>query len=291
MKTKTLFFSMALGCCAATVVAQQVPNGDFENWYTPAGASYQDPVDWITLNAETSVVPGMGLACTQGSPGQAGSSHYMTATTRQGAGLGLVPSLVVAGNTTTHKPGFPYAFRPTALTGQVAYGGTSDSCGITVYLTKWIEASHSHAPVGTGTKSWSWPPSMDWVPFTIGITYVSNEVPDSAFIVISSNLNPPTAGNYINVDNLAFSFPVGVAEHDAAAIQVYPSPATDLLHVGTDRAMARVTLLDITGRTVLVQPETGNMAQVDVADLKQGRYLVQVEMQDGKRIVRSFVKE
>ncbi|MBS1936956.1 MAG: T9SS type A sorting domain-containing protein [Bacteroidetes bacterium] len=293
MKTKPPIIFMAINCMVANVAAQQVPNGNFENWYTPAGASYQDPADWITLNAETSVVPGMGLACTQGSPGMEGSSYYMTATTRAGAGLGTVPSVVVAGNTTTHKPGFPFAYKPDDLIGFMMYGGTNDSSGITITLTKWNASGGFHGIVGMGTvTSGAFPGmAMDWVGFQIPITYYNLQTPDSAFIVISSNLNPPTVGNFISVENLAFTYPTGVAEHDAAAIQVYPSPATDLLHVGTDRAMARVTLLDITGRTVLVQPETGNMAQVDVADLKQGRYLVQVEMQDGKRIVRSFVKE
>ena len=142
--------------CLAGAASAQIPNGGFENWITPPGASYQDPVGWITFNAITTLEGGQP-SCAQGTPGAVGSS-YATVTT-QGTAFGPIQGIISVGDNNGNT-GFAYTNRPAAFTGQYQYGIQSGDQGmITAVLTKWVASDDSSHTVGaavvqiTGTQS------------------------------------------------------------------------------------------------------------------------------------------
>jgi hypothetical protein len=287
MKSPLLGITCMFACLAGAASAQ-IPNGGFENWITPPGASYQDPVGWITFNAITTLEGGQP-SCAQGTPGAVGSS-YATVTT-QGTAFGPIQGIISVGDNNGNT-GFAYTNRPAAFTGQYQYGIQSGDQGmITAVLTKWVASDDSSHTVGaavvqiTGTQS-------GWQVLNQSFQYLTGETPDSAFVFVASSLNSPVAGSFIKVDDLGFGgTSTGLPELDAVALQVYPSPVASRLNVVAGAPMNELTILDMTGRTVLHQVVSASDAVMNVADLEDGRYLVRILMKNGKQYVRSFVKQ
>src|SRR5690606_592548 len=129
-----------------------------------------------------------------------------------------------------------------------------------------------------------------WSNLNIPITYFSAATPDSAFIAVSASLTAPQAGSFVKVDDLGFGVSTAVAEAHATALKLFPSPATDVLHIAAAQRIADVQVLDMAGRTVIRQGAATAQLQLNVANLHEGRYLVQLVMADGERLVRPFVK-
>ena len=287
MKHSLLLSSLAVACIAGTASAQ-IPNGGFENWVTPAGTTYQDPTGWVTFNNLTSL-GGASASCEQGSPGAVGA-HYATVTTRSTT-FGAIPGIISVGSSTGNT-GFAYTSRPGSLTGQWQYGiQAGDSGMVVVALTKWDPTGDSARVVGgavaiaTGTLS-------GWHAINSAFVYQTTETPDSAFVLVASSIGTAVVNSFIKVDDLGFSgSSTGIAEAEASTLQVYPSPVKDCLNLSSGVAMGGLTVVDVTGRTVMQQAANGTNAVMNVDALQHGRYLVVVHMADGKQYVRSFVKE
>ncbi len=276
---------VALGVFCAGSSLAQVPNGGFENWSTVG--TYMDPAGWITFNSITSLAGAMP-SCEQGSPGVVGN-YYATVTTRS-TFFGLFPGIIISGDTA--HTGFAFSSRPTALTGQWQYGiQPLDTGAVIVYLTKWNTTTQHSDSVGGGAAQLLGSLS-GWHPMDIPITYISASTPDTAYVIVASSLNAPVEGSFIKVDALGFGVSTGVAQLDQVPnLRIWPSPAMDVVNVAAEDPIADVDILDLTGRSMFHKALGGSQATLDVADLPTGRYLMQVHMVDGRRQVRSFIKQ
>ena len=289
MKTRILLTSLAMGGLLVSATAQ-IPNGGFENWVTPSGANYQDPVGWITFNALTTLEGGQP-SCAQGSPGAVGS-YYATVTT-QGSAFGAIPGIISVGDNATGNTGFAYTSRPQAFTGQWQYDiEPGDGGMIAVVLSKWSTSDDSAHTVGAAVAQVTGALGGGWHPLNVAFTYQTNEDPDTAYVVVTSSMDSPVPGSFIKVDDLGFGNATsGIAEQDPMALRLYPSPASTRLNVSASAPMNGLDIMDMTGRTVMHQGVGAADAVLNVADLDHGRYLVRVLMKNGKEYVRSFVKE
>jgi hypothetical protein len=74
------------------------------------------------------------------------------------------------------------------------------------------------------------------------------------------------------------SLVTGIAERDAAAITVYPNPATDMLVVELPALTGRTEfqLFDATGRLVLERTLTTTREAIAVATLPTGAYTARI---------------
>ena len=81
---------------------------------------------------------------------------------------------------------------------------------------------------------------------------------------------------------------VGLDELVKDDLQVYPNPASSMITV-ENALNANIHILDLTGKQVMAI-ENNNGTQLNVADLTNGIYIVQVES-DGKISTGRFVKE
>lgn len=282
-----LLLPIAIGVlCAGTSLAQ-VPNGGFENW-TDMG-TYLDPDGWITFNGLTSLA-GASPSCEQGSPGAVGN-YYATVTT-QNTAFGVIQGILTTGDGTTGQTGFAFSSRPAAFTGKWQYGIQPQDTGlVVVYLTKWNNATQNSDSVGGGAVQLLGSLS-GWQNMNIPITYFSSADPDTAFVMIASSLNAPVEGSFVKVDDLSLGISTGVAQLDQVpGLRIWPSPATDEVNVAAADPISAVNVMDLTGRTVLTKAMGAAQATLVVADLPPGRYLMQVNLIDGRRQVRSFIKQ
>lgn len=285
MKHKLLLIGTIAALSSATALAQ-IPNGGFETWNTVG--TYQDPAQWITFNALTSLA-GAQPSCAQGSPGAVGS-YYATVTTRNTA-FGMIQGIMTLGDANSGSTGFAYSSRPAALTGKWQYGiQPTDSGFVAIYLTKWNTVTQHSDSVGGGAAT-AIGTLSGWQNLNVPIQYFNAMNPDTAYIIVASSLNSPVEGSFIKIDDLGFGAASAIGELDqVSGLRIFPSLATDEVNVTADSPIADLMVMDLTGRSVLEQAVGAQQASVDVADLSTGRYFLQVRMVDGKRQVRSFVK-
>lgn len=267
----------------------QIPNGGFEDWTTPTGATYMDPDGWNTLNALATLGGGQA-GCEQGSPGAVGS-HYATVTTRNNSFVGILPGLMALG--TQDNPGMAWTTRPATFSAKWQYGiQPQDTGAIVMVFTKWNSATNSSDAIGgiaafaTGTQS-------GWQTLNLPIQYLSPENPDSAFILITSSWgDDATAGSFLKVDALEVSgIATSIAANAAPEMKLYPSPAAGVLNIEAGLPLRLVNVMDMTGKLVMSKGVNASNVQLDVGSLAPGRYLLQYETATGNRGVQMFMKQ
>ena len=277
MKTNLLLIS-AVGLLPFSKVVAQIPNNGFENWTTVG--DHLNPDDWYTSNDQTAA---LGLiSCEKGTPGAVGNAYAKLTSKVLPGTTGVLPGVM--------GTGFAYSGRPAAWNGSVKYDIQSgDQASVTVgfYL--------NGVGIGLGLLGFTGTQSS-WVDFSVPITYADGtSIPDSAAITIGSSGSDAVEGTTISFDDLSFgSFNgnAGVQEVQAAiGLRVYPTLATDVLNLVADQPLAEVDVLDLTGRDLMSQATQAENLALNVSGLNTGRYLVQIRLADGRRLVRSFVKQ
>jgi len=71
---------------------------------------------------------------------------------------------------------------------------------------------------------------------------------------------------------------------------VYPNPSSDILNVQSEQNLELVQLMQLDGRLIRTERANGSVHQLNVADLKQGVYLILVETETGRSISRVVVR-
>ncbi|MBL7962998.1 MAG: T9SS type A sorting domain-containing protein [Flavobacteriales bacterium] len=275
------------GSLLASLMQAQIPNGGFESWASMG--AFQDPTDWVTMNALTFPLSG-DLSCEQGTPGAVGAS-YVKITTRNVTGVGVMDGFIFSGDPTSGLDGFPWTTRPPALNGKWQYNTGTDQAMIFVTLSKWNPGIQDIDVVGTGVVQ-PMGVQASWTNFSIPITYFMVDDPDTARIVIWSSVGATVAGSTISVDDLSFGVSTGMAEATSGPdLNLYPSPAGNMLNVRSTQRLLEVTVLDMSGRAVRQVPMNDLLGTVDVSTLVPGVYVAQVRMADGRLSRRTFVKD
>jgi hypothetical protein len=71
------------------------------------------------------------------------------------------------------------------------------------------------------------------------------------------------------------------------ALSIFPNPSSDQLNIQTDKTLARVTVMSMTGQTLFETTEQ----QVDISNLKTGAYLLRIQTTDHLIGVARFIKK
>lgn len=290
---------LALAVIALTISSAsfgQIPNNGFESW-TNMG-TYSNPDSWSTLNNMTA--PFGVYTCTKGTPGNPGTS-YIKLTSKSVMGMGVIGGIAICGtlDTLSMQPigGFPFASRPANLTGSWQHMIFGSSQGyIDVVLSYWDAGMQMRMPVASAHQVLSGM-AMNWANFTIPLTYVSGQIPDSCIIVMSASGSTPTANDYLWVDNLNFTGTVtGISETNAKSdVQLSPNPAFDQLIIDVSGTVAQQLTLEVfnlMGKQMIRQTPlvAGEKNRLDVSLLPAGSYLMKI-ISDGREVTRTFVKE
>lgn len=245
MRTQALrLSSLFLSGCTALFLTAQIPNGGFEDWSVHDG--YSEPTGWLTYN-EVPTVGGSSVEA--GMPGYPGSFHAVI-TTRSASGGGLPIQGWLSAGSSPSQAGFPYAQRPAALTGQWQHNiQPGDTGQVLVTFSKWDGSATEMVGQGTLEIIGNIP---DWESFSVPITYLSSEAPDTAYIqiVASINFDAPMVGSMIRVDDLAFSGISGIDEPVAGSgLFTLISTAADQIRI-TTTATGTLQFFDTGGRLV-----------------------------------------
>ncbi len=293
---KKYFYLLLALTFAFTISKAQIPNAGFETW-TNMG-TYNNPDSWDCLNSMTS---GMSVyTCQKGTPGNPGTS-YIKLTSKTVTGMGVMPGIAVCGtlDQSTMQPlsGFAFNQRPASLTGKWQHMIFGNSQGfIDVQLTYWDAGLQMSMPVATAHQTLSGM-AMSWATFTIPLTYVSNNTPDSCIIILSASGSNPANNDYLWVDNLSFTGTVaGIKTNDfSSTISVFPIPAVNDITVNLSSLKEKYVTLqisDMQGKLVtqLNKIEVSAKTSIDISALQKGNYMLTVIATEGTGTI-NFIKQ
>ncbi len=101
------------------------------------------------------------------------------------------------------------------------------------------------------------------------------------------NLSPVGLFTRNAIDSLCL--PTAVTEPSAEpAVRVHPNPARDFIRVSGAPELERATILDLTGKVVL---EANGTDRIALTGLRNGAYLLRIEMANSALIHELFIKE
>lgn len=92
--------------------------------------------------------------------------------------------------------------------------------------------------------------------------------------------------DYVKVMGLAY---VSVDENTAQTVSIYPNPAREQVSVMLE-SEAQVSIFDMTGRMVSTMNMAAGQAQLNVSELENGMYFLNIRFADGTTAVSKFVK-
>jgi len=88
---------------------------------------------------------------------------------------------------------------------------------------------------------------------------------------------------------------IGIEDAKASAvdaISIYPNPANSVLNISSEAGLDNVRFYDVTGRMVKQYELKGDFNRaMDIADLNNGIYILQVKMLDGASSSSKFIKK
>ena len=96
--------------------------------------------------------------------------------------------------------------------------------------------------------------------------------------LVYSNINGLACGNFIPN--------IGISESNTNEFELWPNPATDILH--TSISFERVTVYDANGRSIQMMSQPGN--SLDISFLADGFYVLEF-LVDAKRVRKRIVKQ
>lgn len=295
MKTTSLFFALCFGLTVA-VQAQNVPNGNFENWTTYTGSSsagpfsYELPDGWKTTDSISMAFTfGFTHSVVKESSEIQSGSFAMKLTGWSALGS---PAPAAASNgdidisTLTIVKGTPDTVRHATLNGHYRFAPVGgDTCYIMVSLLKWNTTSNQRDTIAYGQFQTDQATSGTvYSPFEVTLGYRSAINPDTMVMLITTSplmLGSGHAGTVMYVDNIFFSGVVGIDEVSSIFkdIRVYPTPAKEVLHIRAElKSPAQITyrIYDLNGRIMtsdLLEPlETA----VDIRQFPAGNYSLQL---------------
>jgi hypothetical protein len=155
---------------------------------------------------------------------------------------------------------------------------------------------------------WEWWDRTSVQAATSGTFYVypipaSGRVADSLSFLTNPGMSPEKGRAYIDTvvnfvaPRIAVQFDLvdftGIRELPALSdkLSVYPNPAKDELYVSLPVSISAVSILDITGKTVMTAEAKDKTAQLNISALNQGLYFVSVKTADGRNAVKRIVVE
>ncbi len=259
----------------------QIPNSGFENWATVG--SYENPTDWATMNASCA---GPFYSCTKSTdhyPVSVGNYSIRvennTSLTQMTGGYGIAITDTMA---YPFQPAFPIIGNPTSLCGYYQYNSmNNDSMFIRiVFFENSIMLGYNTFITGITTSAWT--------SFTLPLTYPAA---DSATLYISayypsSQFDSPKGNSVLYVDNLSFdNLITSVSEQSFKNItfSLFPNPAYDIVNIEIDKTNKvdlTLNIYNVVGTLVKSEIIKQSQRQINVGDLSNGIYMVEIKSEE-----------
>jgi Secretion system C-terminal sorting domain len=280
----TVLFAMTIKANA------QIPNGGFENWTTVG--NYEDPTFWGSTNSYST---GPFYAITKS------TDHYPITvgaySVRIENDIALLPNYSARGFISTGppppSPNFPITGHPTSLTGYYKFAPLN---GDTMFINIQLFKNGSSVSTGEYTSTAS---ASNWTSFNITLSAYTNA--DSGNIILAAYYAPgfnyvPQGNSVLYVDNLNFdnlitSVPEQTSEK--TTFSLYPNPASDIVTLNIDnRNNADLTLniYNVIGALVKSETTIKNNRQINIGDLNNGIYMVEINSNEWSGIQKLIIQ-
>jgi hypothetical protein len=276
--------------CLSTIVlaAQNITNGDFENW-TDNG-TYKVPVGWKT---NTSTFIAFGETVYDTSDAQSGDSAAVVQTILASGTSNYYAGILTNGsirNDSLGLDGTAINYRPESFNGYYKYDAApGDKALVVLYMYRFDAGLNRDSLIASGNARLG--PAATYQQFGFQILNTDSletsfPVPDSYVILITStdSLNSPQPSK-LTIDNLSFEGIVSTPTVlDLADVSVYPNPVVDHFVVNSpNHAISSVVILNAEGRQVqLIEAAPGtNELLVNTNRLSTGFYYAQLQFDNG----------
>jgi hypothetical protein len=268
----------------------QIPNGDFEGWFTPQFASHEEPSSgwWTTLNTLKSIG---GPETVEKTPDAHTGNYAAKLTTRQWGTL-TIPGLLVSGEFDIQNPNFlvqgqPFTDLPLAFKGWFKYAPVSgDSAGIAALLTRWntnLQRRDTLALAALVVMG-SYPA---WTAFDLPFVYLQTGLnPDSILVAMVSsgdgqNFNGQV-GSTLWIDDVSLDYATSQTATSAAPKTTVQLRGQDLwVNVPQVAGACELRIHDLQGHVLRTERLLGGQQRIAL-DLADGIYLA--EIRNGNRI-------
>ncbi len=274
----------------------QIPNSGFENWIPNGGHEY--PTGWTSCNmAGGPSGPPSSYPISKSTdnyPVGLGSYSVKIETNVGAIGLGncghgFIKTALYLGD---WGPAFPITGHPNSFCGYYKFlPQNNDTMMITLYLFQSGTVVASAILTSTSTAT-------NWTPFNIPISSYSTA--DSAEIGFSAFYGKygqypvgPWGNSVMYVDNISFDNLVNSIPEQTFKdnYSIYPNPASDIVTFNinsTNNANFAINIYNINGSLVKSEILKQNQRQINIGDLCNGVYMVEIKSKDwteNKRLI------
>ena len=306
MKPFFYSFTWLLALTAHLASAQNFPNNDLESWSTRNGV--EKPTNWQTTDDILDFITGEpagsfqtgAVAKVTDAHGGAFAAKITTVGVPTNSGSTVpFPGYLALGNRVVLDAsgnvfaGLPYTSRPTQF--QFYYklsgpGAAIDQAGVQVVLTR---TTNGTSQIVGGASTTFTAAASAYTLVTLPLQYSASLLPDSITVyATSANVETPLVGTTLQLDDFSLSGGALAVRADASLqnqllVGPNPSPAGRfVLSSPTEPGLAAapLTVLDVTGRTVVQQPAqaapTGRR-DLDLSALPVGIYVLRLDSKQG----------
>jgi hypothetical protein len=292
MKKFLLILLIALPCA---LPAQQIPNGNFENW--TQSANYADPTGWDTPNYISSTL-GVIIVSKETSIVQNGS---FSAKIQTKSVLGTpVPGLLTLGdfniNLSTFEAtitgGTPFTAKPEALHGYFQYEPVfNDEALIGIIMLKQNGNNWDTIADGNFTTSAN---VLIWTPFTAVLNYSSTETPTHMnIIILSSDRSAPQPNSTLYVDNLTLSYPASVQTISTQSPGIsFSSGYINIMNHNTQKSIQEIEIFNLPGQRLISLNPTDRFENNFIIPFRgypPGIYISKLSFADGSFFTGKFI--
>jgi len=275
----------------------QIPNSGFETWgnyvdnYT--GYVYESPNLWhgslpnnmvhsysIKKYAE-SYPAGTGQYCMKIQPDIPNGVR--------GVGVsGAGPDSMANGKP---KPSFAINYRPASLFlyyKSLPFGGDTIVAMVFFYKNGVVIGNPAFGTTQTVSS---------WTALEVPMTYYTSDVPDSATILFVTGVYTQHSESILYVDNLSFTgFVTSIAEtkSENMILNLYPNPASDKVILNIENPSTddlTLSIYNAMGAFVKSEIVKPNNREINVGDLSNGVYMVEIKTQEQTRMQRLIIQK
>ena len=121
------------------------------------------------------------------------------------------------------------------------------------------------------------------------IPAVVERVDENGDPVLGSSGNPILDGNWNSLGTHDCECTTGNIDNTIGAkIEIYPNPSNDIFHIDNISDVQSIQVNDILGKNILKQMNTKNNMTIELNE-KNGVYFIQLEYQNGEKVIRKVV--
>jgi hypothetical protein len=292
MKTLSIFFFLTL---PFIISAQQVPNGNFEDW--TQSANYSEPTGWDTPNSISASL-GVVTVSKETSIVQNGSSSVKI---QSKSIFGTpIPGLITLGDfdinlitsEATITGGAPFTQRPVALHGYFQYEPVfNDEAFVGVILLKQNGINWDTIADGSFSTTAN---IVTWTPFTATLNYHNNDVPTHLnIIIISSDRNAPQPNSTLYIDNLTLSYPASVQSVNVQSPGIsYSNGNISIIHHHSQKRIREIEIFNLPGQRIVTHNLTDspdNSFTIPFRGYPPGIYISKLTFTDGSFFTGKFM--